>query len=42
MLGVDPFQLGAGDPHKVIYHSGRQSVVHHLLDIAELTERDLV
>jgi hypothetical protein len=42
MLGVDPFQLGGGDPHKVIYHSGRQSVVNHLLDISELSERDLV
>jgi hypothetical protein len=42
MLGVDPFHLGGGDANKAIYHSGRQSVVHHLLDISELSERDLV
>ncbi len=40
-LGVDAFQLGGGDPQKVAYHCGRQSVVQHLLDVAELTEREL-
>ena len=40
-LGVDAFQLGGGDPNKVAYHCGRQSIVQHLLDVAELTEREL-
>lgn len=42
MLGQDPFKLGGGDSQNTAYHSGRQSVVQYLLDIAELTDRDLV
>lgn len=42
MLGMDPFKLGSGDPQNTAYHSGRQSVVNYLLDIAGLTDRELV